>query len=160
MAKARTVPHSPPADHPNLAAVCRDLDEWPRNWMGFPEDIPPGEQIVAAFRPFLAHLVGLQLSRNTLRKHVDNLWLLGGELIRDVNSTPALRKRPIAALLFEAVEEGGRCCITGTRRRSNAPLTLPAASSAVSWSSNPISPSSHPQIPVGIHNRNQSTGAI
>jgi hypothetical protein len=107
MAKARTIPHSPPADHPNLAAVCRDLDEWPRSWMGFPEDIPPGEQIVAAFRSFLVHLVGLQLSRKTLRKHVDNLWLLGGELIRDVNTTPALRKRPIAALLFAAVEEGG-----------------------------------------------------
>ena len=107
MAKARTVPHSPPADHPNLAAVCRDLDQWPRSWMGFPEDLPPGEQIVAAFRPFLVHLVGLQLSRKTLRKHVDNLWLLGGELIRDVNTTPALRKRPIAALLFAAIEEGG-----------------------------------------------------
>jgi hypothetical protein len=107
MAKARTIPHSPPADHPNLAAVCRDLDEWPRSWMGFPEDISPGEQIVAAFRPFLLHLVALQLSRKTLRKHVDNLWLLGGELIRDVNNTPALRKRPIADLVFEAVEEGG-----------------------------------------------------
>ena len=107
MATARTVPHSPPADHPNLAAVCRDLDEWPRSWMGFPADIPPGEHLVAAFRPFLLHLVALPLSRKTLRKHVDNLWLLGGELIRDVNTTPALRKRPIAALLFEAIEEGG-----------------------------------------------------
>lgn len=107
MAKARTIPHSPPADHPNLAAVCRDLDEWPRSWMGFPEDISPGEQIVAAFRPFLVHLLALNLSRNTLRKHVDNLWLLGGEIIRDVNTTPVLRKRPIAGLLFAAVEEGG-----------------------------------------------------
>ena len=107
MAKARTVPHSPPADHPNLVAVCRDLDAWPRNWMGFPEDIPPGEQIVAVVRPFLAHLFALPLSRKTLRKHVDNLWRLGGELIRDLHNTPALRKRPIAALVFEAVEEGG-----------------------------------------------------
>ena len=107
MVKARTVPHFPPADHPNLAAVCRDLEQWPRSWMGLPEDLPPGEQIVAAFRPFLLHLVALQLSRKTLRKHVDNLWLLGGELIRDVNTTPALRKRPMAAFLFEAVEDGG-----------------------------------------------------
>jgi hypothetical protein len=75
--------------------------------MGFPEDIPPGEQIVACFRPFLVHLLALNLSRKTLRTHVDNLWLLGGELIRDVNTTPALRRRPTAALLFEAVEEGG-----------------------------------------------------
>ena len=107
MAKARTVLHSPLADHPNLTAVCRDLDQWPRSWMGFPEDIPPGEQIVAALRPFLVHLLALNLSRTTLRKHVDNLWLLGGELIRDVHNTPALRKRPITALLFEAIEDGG-----------------------------------------------------
>ena len=107
MAKARTVPHSPPADHPNLATVCPDLADWPRSWMGFPADIPPGEQLVAAFRPFLDHLLARRLSRNTLRKHVDNLWRLGGELIRDVNTTPALRKRPMAALLFEAVEDGG-----------------------------------------------------
>lgn len=40
MAKARTAPHSPPAVHPDLAAVCPDLNEWPRNWMGVPEDIP------------------------------------------------------------------------------------------------------------------------
>jgi hypothetical protein len=53
MAKACIAPHFPPADHPELEAVCPDLDEWPRGWMGVPEDIPPGEQIVAAFRPFL-----------------------------------------------------------------------------------------------------------
>jgi len=75
--------------------------------MGFPKDIPPGEKIVASFRPFLDHLLALNLSRKTLRKHVDNLWLLGGELIRDLHETPSLRKRPIADLVFEALEEGG-----------------------------------------------------
>lgn len=75
--------------------------------MGFPTDIPPGEEIVASFRPFLAHLIALNLSRKTLRKHVDNLWLLGGELIRDLHETPSLRKRPITDLVFEALEEGG-----------------------------------------------------
>ena len=149
MAKARTVPHSPPADHPNLAAVCNDLDQWPRSWMGFPEDIPPGEQIVAAFRSFLVHLVGLQLSRKTLRKHVDNLWLLGGELIRDVNTTPALRKRPSPHSSSRRSKRAGRCCITGARRRSNVPLTLPAARFAASWSNSLISPAPHPLILAG-----------
>ena len=55
-----------------------DLNEWPRSWMGFPKDVPPGEHIVACFRPFLTHLIQLQLSRKTLRKHVNNLWVLGG----------------------------------------------------------------------------------
>ena len=75
--------------------------------MGFPKDLPPGEQIVACFRPFLEHLIRLQLSRKTLRKHIDNLWVLGGEIIRDLHETPSLRKRPVADLVFAAVEEGG-----------------------------------------------------
>lgn len=75
--------------------------------MGFQKDIAPGEKMVACFQLFILHLAGLELSRKTVRKHVDNLWVLGGELIRDLNETPSLRKRPIEDLLFEAVEDGG-----------------------------------------------------
>jgi hypothetical protein len=39
--------------------------------MGFEKDLPPGERMVACFRPFLQHLVRLELSRKTIRKHVD-----------------------------------------------------------------------------------------
>lgn len=49
--------------------------------MGCPEDVPPGEHIVACFRPFLNHLIQLHLSRNTLRKHVNNLWGLVGAIL-------------------------------------------------------------------------------
>lgn len=75
--------------------------------MGFPEDIPPGVKIVACFRPFLQHLIQLPLSRKTVCKHVNNLWVLGGEIIRDLHETPSLRKRPIEDLVFETVEEDG-----------------------------------------------------
>ena len=75
--------------------------------MGFPEDIPPGENIVECFRPFLHHLVQLQLAPKTIRKHVNNLWVLGGEMIRDLNETPSLRKKPISSLVFDAVRDGG-----------------------------------------------------
>jgi hypothetical protein len=63
--------------------------------------------MVAYFRPFLEHLVRLQLSRKTIRKHVDNLWILGGELIRDLNNTPELRKVPIEDLVFDVIQDGG-----------------------------------------------------
>ena len=77
-----------------IETYCKDLAEWPRSWMGLPEDLVPGEKMVVYFRPFLEHLVGLGLSRKTMRKHVDNLWVLGGEIIRDLHETPALRKVP------------------------------------------------------------------
>lgn len=75
--------------------------------MGFEKDIPPGEAILACFQPFLEYLIALGLSRKTVRKHIDNLWILGGELIRGLNETPSLRKRSIADLLFDAVADGG-----------------------------------------------------
>jgi hypothetical protein len=36
---------------------CKDFAEWPRSWMGLPEDLVPGEKMVAYFRPFLEHLI-------------------------------------------------------------------------------------------------------
>ena len=107
MAKTSTVNHSAAAAPLDLSAYCRDLDEWPRSWMGFEKDLPPGDRMVAHFRPFLEHLVRLELSRKTIRKHVDNLWILGGEIIRYLNETPSLRKVPVEELVFNLLEEGG-----------------------------------------------------
>ena len=99
---------------PSQAAVAldhlpfgKDIDAWPRQWMGFPKDLPPGEHLVQCFRPFLHHLLECQLSRTTVRKHVNNLWILGGEIIRKLNDTPSLRHVPLNALVFEVVEDGG-----------------------------------------------------
>ena len=105
--KAPTVTHVAPPSHPDLSAYCKDLHDWPRTWMGVPQDLHPGAQIVGCFRPFLEYLVGRDLARTTVRKHADNLWVLGGEIIRDLNDTPSLRKRPVEDLVFEAVDEGG-----------------------------------------------------
>jgi hypothetical protein len=107
MAKTSTVNHSAPVVHLPLPAYFKDLEDWPRSWMGFAEDIPPGEKMVAYFRPFIAYLTELNLSRKTIRQHVDNLWILGGEIIRDLNETPSLRKVRIEDLVFEVLKEEG-----------------------------------------------------
>src|SRR5438105_13741821 len=73
---------------------CKDLDEWPQSWIGFPKDLPPGDKLVDCFRPFIHDLIQLQLSRKTVCRHVDNLWVLGGEIIRDLNEIPSPRKVP------------------------------------------------------------------
>src|ERR1700730_13822475 len=41
----------------------------------------------------------------------------------------------------------GRCCITATRRSSNAPLNRPAISFAASSHNSGVSPANYPQIP-------------
>lgn len=75
--------------------------------MGFEEDIPAGEKIVECFRPFIEHMMGLSLTRKTVSRHVNNLWVLGGEIIRDLNEAPSLRRKRVEDLVFETVEGDG-----------------------------------------------------
>lgn len=82
-----------------------DLNEWPRSWRGTDQDIAPGGQIVECFAPFLRHLAA-NYARKTIRVHAGNLWILGGELIRDLNQMPRLRKQPVAQLLSDLLRHG------------------------------------------------------
>lgn len=75
--------------------------------MGLEKDLPPGEQILACLRPFIEHLASSALSPKTIRHHVDNLWVLGGEIIRDLHYDPSLRKLAAERLLRDAVHEDG-----------------------------------------------------
>ena len=75
--------------------------------MGLEKDLPPGEQLVACLRPFIEHLASSTLSPKTIRRHVDNLWSLGGEVIRDLHYDPALRKMAADRLLRNAIHQDG-----------------------------------------------------
>ena len=97
------------------SAYGRDLDNWPHSWMGLEKDLPPGEALVVCFRPFIEHLAASSLSPKTIRRHVDNLWLLGGEIIRDLNYNPALRTVPAQKLLRDVVgADGGPLMYNGS----------------------------------------------
>ena len=75
--------------------------------MGLEKDLPPGEQLVTLFRPFLEHLAVSSLTPKTIQKHVDNMWVLGGELITELNYTPSLRKAPVEKVLADMINDGG-----------------------------------------------------
>jgi hypothetical protein len=109
MAKARTtkINRAVTAPRHDLEHYCRDLNSWPRSWMGLEKDVPPGEQLLALFRPFLEHLAASDLSPKTIQKHVDNVWALGGEFIRDLHNDPPLRKKPVDLALRRMIEFGG-----------------------------------------------------
>ena len=106
-AKTTKITRATSAPRRDLEHYCRDLNGWPRSWMGLEKDLPPGEQLVACLRPFLEYLAASDLSRKTIQKHVDNIWALGGEFIRDLNYDQSLRKRPVKEHLFKMIEEGG-----------------------------------------------------
>jgi hypothetical protein len=74
--------------------------------MGLEKDLPPGEQLIALFCPFLEYLAASDLSPKTIQKHVDNVWALGGEFIRDLHNNPSLRKKPVDLVLRRMIQYG------------------------------------------------------
>jgi hypothetical protein len=149
MAKAKTsrlnrAATSAPCD---ASAYCRDLDNWSRSWMGLERDLPPGEALVVCFRPFIEHLASSSLSPKTIRRHVDNLWLLDGEIIRDLHCDPSLRKVAIEGFSATRSTRTVARSFTTARRRSNAPSMPPAANSTASSLNPSAEPASYPQIP-------------
>ncbi len=76
--------------------------------MGFPHDLPPGEHLVALLQCPSSHSWSRRLCpRKTIRQHVDNLWRLGGEIIRDLNDDPPRRKITADRLLRQAIHADG-----------------------------------------------------
>jgi hypothetical protein len=75
--------------------------------MGLDEGLPPGEALVVCLRTFIQYLAGSGLSPKTIRRHVDNLWLLGGEVIRNLHQDPSLRKLATERLLNKVTHEDG-----------------------------------------------------
>lgn len=57
--------------------------------------LPPGQELVACFRPFIAYLAASGLAPKTILWPVDNLWRLGGPIIADRNEMLKLRKQPV-----------------------------------------------------------------
>src|SRR3984885_7115230 len=122
IAKSRTTKINRAASSSSDAsAYCRDLGNWPHSWMGLEKDLPPGEQLVACFRPFLEHLASSSLSPKTIRRHVDDLWLLGGEIIRDLNYDPSLRKVAARQLLRNVLGvDGGPLIYNGSEEEERS----------------------------------------
>jgi hypothetical protein len=93
-----------------LIEICSDFPEWPERWIVVESDLEYGNQLLVEIRPFAESLAGSGLSKKTIKRHLDNLWLLGGEIIRAVSmgeeySIPASKK------LRESVgPDGGPLC--------------------------------------------------
>jgi len=90
----------------SLKEVATLMEGWPKSWAGTHEDEPVGRRLVAALQLFMTHLQQQGLASRTLRRHLDNLWLIGGEIIRQLDYGPALRDKPTHLLLIEAIQDG------------------------------------------------------
>jgi hypothetical protein len=93
----------------DLDYACTLMQKWPESWQIDDTDESYGQGLLEQLNPFVRHLVDTeQLSRSTLRRHLNNLWLLGGELISLINTYDEDRKRSPASLLDHYISaEGG-----------------------------------------------------
>ena len=68
MAKAKTssINYNATSAPRDVSAYGRNLNNWPRSWMGLEKDLLPGEALVACFRPFIEHLASSSLSPKTI----------------------------------------------------------------------------------------------
>src|SRR3974377_825371 len=90
-----------------LQSYCPDLDQWPSSWAYEPRDISPGRRMVECFKPFLRELLALFISCKTLRRHRDNIWALGGEVIRQLQMDCSLRRRSIEQIVLNLIDADG-----------------------------------------------------
>jgi hypothetical protein len=91
----------------DVLAYVPDLDEWPDSWMIDQPDRAVGKAIVSVLIPFIEHLINQGLTKRTIKRHVDNLWALGGEIISDINWNESLRKQAAKVLVINAIDEEG-----------------------------------------------------
>jgi len=94
-----------------IISICPDIGEWPDLWSGEGKDIEPGERVRDVMVRFLSSLISKGHSRKTIEEHIDNLWLLGGEIIRELHQVESLRGLDGISLVREFVDEdGGPSC--------------------------------------------------
>ena len=92
--------------HSTVEETTKLMEGWPSSWAGDDDDEPVGRGLVVLLRPFIVDLHEQGLARGTIRRHLDNLWLIGGEIIREINDRPALRRKQPRSLLLDAIRNG------------------------------------------------------
>jgi hypothetical protein len=85
--------------------IVPDFDRWPKSWMGTETDLEYGKKLLPFIEKFIDYLVSKDLSRKTLKEYIDNVWVLGGTIIKDVSISNEHKEDPHKRIM-EAVESG------------------------------------------------------
>jgi hypothetical protein len=94
-----------PHDAQRLRQACPDLDNWPKSWSYDQPDLAVGQRIIEVLTPFLLDLLDQGLARQTVRRHRDNLWALGGELVRRRYEDDDLARMDVSDALQQLMQD-------------------------------------------------------
>jgi len=90
-----------------LLRYCKDIHDWPSSWEIDCADHEVGQAILEQFIPFLIDKIQQGRAKRTIHTYTRYLWVLGGELIRHINTYEADRRLPAKSLLLNSINEKG-----------------------------------------------------
>lgn len=79
------------------------INEWPKSWQGVKTDIAYGQEIINYIVPFIEEMKEKRLSIKTINRHIDNLWVLGGYIIKEINDYEENRKLPALTMIMNNI---------------------------------------------------------
>ncbi len=83
-----------------------EFEEWPSKWMIVDKDLKIGTAMIESFEVFVGALIDDGMSPKTIKKHMQNLDLLGAEIIRRLNDEDSsYRKLSSNALLLKYIDD-------------------------------------------------------
>ena len=83
-----------------------DIHQWPDSWQGVKEDLVYGRQLIAIFKPFIDAMKAKGLGVKTINEHIDNLWMLGGYIITQLNYHEMDRQIPPLEMVISCIDSG------------------------------------------------------
>jgi len=90
-----------------LKEYVKNIDEWPGAWEIDQADLIIGAAILVSFKLFLLDRIEKGRAKKTIKMYASYLWVLGGELIRQVNDNPRERKLTTQELILKYVDDSG-----------------------------------------------------
>jgi hypothetical protein len=86
---------------------CKDLHKWSGKWMILNEDLEYGNELVEEFEPFILWLINKNYTKKTIKRHCNNLWVLGAEIISSINIDSDLREISAKKHLSDSINDTG-----------------------------------------------------
>jgi hypothetical protein len=88
------------------------MSQWPTTWRIDQPDLAYGQRLLEELTPFVTRLISVEkLSASSIRRHLESLFLLGGELISRINIFEEDRRLSPAKLRDQSIsEDGGPLC--------------------------------------------------
>ena len=90
-----------------MIEYCKDINQWPNKWEIGKADLKIGQSIVDQLKPFLIDSIEKGRSKKTIKTYAQYLWVLGGELIRQINDDPHERRLSARNLILKYIDDSG-----------------------------------------------------